>query len=312
MKTQSIPKAAFNFLAPATVAAPSGDTTAPAERLLTGIAYAGDVISDHWYWSRAAIDLSGVVIDTPLPLLNAHAHDCTIGMVTAANTQRGVIAIEARLFADVDDEAAAIAAKADKGFPWQLSVGIWPDSIEDVQPGATVQLNGKTLQGPLQIFRAARIREISVCALGADGNTSAQVFSAEADFITIPIHEVNPMPEPNPLQAELDAAKANIAALQAENETLRANFAAAQKSQREADIKALFTALGREYSDADAAPYYSFSAEQFAAVAKELKALKPNPPGYLFRAEGHDPDKGRGETGKTIDFNAIYAARSNR
>ena len=38
-----------------------------------------------------------------------------------------------------------------------------------------------------------------------------------------------------------------------------------------ADVKALFTALGREFNPSAAAPYLVLSAEQFAAIDKDLR-----------------------------------------
>lgn len=191
--TKKLPKTAFQFLAPASISKQEPSITV-SERTLTGIAYSGEIVTDHGYWQRLVIDLESLTVDTPIPLLCCHDQDETVGMVTTATTQAGNLAIEARLFADVDDEAAEIAAKADKGFPWQLSVGIWPSSIEEIQPGANLSINGRTFQGPMTVFRGGRVREISVCAIGADSKTSATVLNA-GDFIEIPIttHEDNPM-----------------------------------------------------------------------------------------------------------------------
>jgi len=139
-------------------------------------------------------------------------------MVVSANKDNGQLAIEARLFADVDDEAAAIAAKGDKGFPWQLSVGIWPASIEEVLAGASIPLNGTTLRGPLTIFRNSRIREVSVCAIGADRGAAATILNA-GETINIPFitHEESSM--------KLDEAQAKITELEAEVERLKAQHA---------------------------------------------------------------------------------------
>lgn len=212
MKTKKLPASAFQFLAPAGISTPD-DATASSERTLTGIAYSGGLVTDHGYWDALLIDLASLTVDSPIPLLCDHDQECSIGMVTSADASGGNLNIQARLFADIDDEAAEIAAKADKGFPWQLSVGIWPSSIENVPVGSSIELNGQAFPGPVNVFRGGRVREISVVAIGADPKTSATVLNA-GDSFEIPFinHEADAMSE------EL---KAKIAVLEAENAQLK-------------------------------------------------------------------------------------------
>ena len=219
--TTQLPKTAFQFLAPGSISG-QGPGTGASERALTGIAYSGEIVTDHGYWSRLVIDLASLSVDAPIPLLSCHNQDETVGMVTLATTQAGNLAIEARLFADVDDEAAAIAAKADKGFPWQLSVGIRPTSIEEIQTGVTLSINNRNFQGPLTVFRGGRVREISICAIGADSRTSATVLNA-GDFIEIPLitHEVDAMTLEE-AQAKITELEAELAQLKAQNTELSA------------------------------------------------------------------------------------------
>ncbi|WP_176371150.1 phage protease [Crenothrix polyspora] len=238
--TKKFPSTAFQFLAKADFSTP----TAKGERELTGIAYSGDVVTDHGYWNRLVIDLATLTVDTPIPLLQGHCHDDTIGLVTTVSTHTGQLSINARLFADVDDDAAEIAAKADKGFPWQLSVGIWPKSIEEVNPGESITVNNRTFTGPVVVFRNGRVREISVVAIGADHQTSATVltagFDTEIPFIT---HE-NPMTTEE-LKAKVDALSAELTAEKTKNVELSAkanpaNFVALAKfSEVQAELSAL-------------------------------------------------------------------------
>lgn len=210
MNKKTLPRSAFEFLAPAGISAPSDNP----ERRLTGVAYSGGMVTDQGYWSRLVIDLNSLSVDTPIPLLLNHDRDETVGMVTTATTQAGNLGIEAKLFSDCDDEAAEIAAKADKGFPWQLSVGIWPNSIEDVPAGNDISLNGQTFTGPVTVFRGGRVREVSVVAIGADHRTSATVLNAGEQFeIPIITHEDNTV--------TIEELKAKIADLEAENAQLK-------------------------------------------------------------------------------------------
>jgi hypothetical protein len=267
------------------------------------------------------IDLASLTIDTPIPLLCSHDHGETIGLVSSASAEGGQLAISARLFADVDDDAAEIAAKADKGFPWQLSVGIWPDSVEEVQTGATVQLNGRTFTGPITVFRNSRVREVSVCALGADHRTSATVLSGEGD--TVPVRfttQEHPMKveelqeQVAALKAQNEALAADNARLKADSEAREAQLAAERKAKREADIKALFSATGREFSEVSAQAYMDLSDAAFAAISADLSAsAKRSAPEYLFShvAVGGDEDGEavKGGTVAKLDASTIYANR---
>lgn len=243
MTQKNLPRSAFQFLASADISAPE---TASAERTLTGVAYSGGLVTDHGYWNALVIDLASLSVDTPIPLLMGHDHEETIGMVTSATTQAGNLGIEARLFADVDDDAAEIAAKADKGFPWQLSVGIWPNSIEEVPTGNSISLNGQTFTGPLTVFRGGRVREVSVVAIGADSRTSATVLSGAHEFqIPFTTHEDPAMSK------ELEA---KVAALEVEN----------------AQLKAQNTELSAKAPD----PAQFVPVDAMAAMQTELAAMK--------------------------------------
>lgn len=300
MSTKNLPRTAFQFLAPAGISSPD-DITASSERLLTGIAYSGELVTDHGYWSRLLIDLSSITVDTPIPLLVNHDPYETVGMVTVATTQAGNLGIEARLFADVDDDAAEIAAKADKGFPWQLSVGIWPDSIEEVPAGYDIALNGRLFQGPVTIFRGGRVREVSVVALGADHQTSATVLNV-GDSFDIPLitHEDN--------SVELEQLKERITALEAENNQLKTDLAAEQNAKAQAEqalqasqaqarlsaIDELAVKLNKTFSEDDINQFKALPDEAFTFMAAQLFSANPQAPEHLFheQATGGEQESG--------------------
>lgn len=145
---------------------------APGDRAFSGTAYSGGVILDHPIHVRVAFDLTSTTFETPAPAMLDH--DVPVGVVQSASLGRD-IRIAGKLFAGSDPVALSIARKADGGMPWQLSVRIYPGSIDTIQPGGHVMLNGMMLTGPLEIFRHNRIREVSFCALGADDGTSVRI-----------------------------------------------------------------------------------------------------------------------------------------
>lgn len=272
------------------------------ERTFSGIAYAGGVITDHSWYSAVAFDLATTTAETPLPLLFNHCGS-PIGVIEtiAIGTQ---IEIAGRLFADIDETAKDIAVKADKGIKWQLSVGIFPNETAHLN-GQNI-INGQSFAGDITLLKQNRIREVSFVTLGADDKTRANVFNASQQ-------------EPQPTQEqdimtpeEAKALQDENATLKAENEKLKNDFAASQKAQRETEIKNLFSAIGREYSEASAAQYFTFSAEQFALVSKELtEAKKTELPAHLFSSQANNGVEQPQTTQPVINAQDIYNKMNN-
>lgn len=266
-RTLTLDATALCFAAPVTLAAAE---PAAADRTFSGVAYGGGVVTDHAAWDAVGFDLAGLTAAAPMPLLLQHDSDRVIGVIDRAHNDGSQLVIGGRLFTAADADARAVAAKADAGLPWQMSVGIWFDRIEEVAPGAAFSLNGGAHQGPAVVARQSRVREVSFVALGADSSTHASVFGRGAVPLTLTVTPFTtgapPMADlapdtitPEQLSAETaraDAAESALAALQAQ-------FAARERSEREAAVMAL---LGDAYSAELAAPYLDMTGAQFAAV----------------------------------------------
>ena len=267
----------YQFLAPAELA-PGKDPTIP--RTFSGVAYSGDVITDHGAFARVAFDLARLKFKTPAPLLSGHDQRTPVGVIKAADVGSDFV-ISGDLFSTIDDAAKGIAAKADAGFPWQMSVGIFPGKIEEIPAGTTIELNGRQMDGPLSVFRNSRVREVSFCALGADSQTSATVFTAE------------PLPTPEPIlmetkpddqKAVIEDLQAQLTSANAEAEDLKKQLKEFAAAKRKGEVVSLFSALGREVTEEFAAPYMDLTDVQFAAVSADLLAMKPKPAAHLFSA----------------------------
>lgn len=72
-------------------------------------------------------------------------------------------------------DAKEISADAQKGYPFQTSIGAKLIKGYVLEEGETAEVNGKTWEGPLIVATKTRIREISITVLGADSETSAVV-----------------------------------------------------------------------------------------------------------------------------------------
>jgi hypothetical protein len=289
MKTQN---PLLHFLADFQLSQP----TAKGERTFSGIAYAGGVITDHSWFKAVAFDLTTTQAETPLPLLFNHGGS-PIGVIETVSigTQ---IEIAGRLFADIDPVAKDIAAKADRGIVWQLSVGIFPAETANLNSTQNHTINGQSFTGEITLLKQNRIREVSFVTMGADDKTQVTVFNT-----TQKPQETTMTPE------EIKALQDENARLKNENSQFKADAEAAQKVVRETEIKNLFAAIGRDYSEATAAPYFSFNAEQFKAVSADLltqkETQKTNLPAHLFGTQATDGVEQQ-PTAAVIDTTAIY------
>lgn len=229
------------------------------KRTFSGVAYSGEVITDHWYWTRVIFDLDSMQIKGRIPALLEHSSRQRAGAINThtISHQEGLV-VHGDLMSN--EFGTQVAQDSDDGFPWQMSVRIEPAKTEEVAADQTVIVNGKTLQGPITIFRGGRIREVSFCALGADENTMAVAAS----------HNPNQPTEDTDV-TELEKAQARIQELETKNselEALNKQFAAAK---REAEITALGKDLGKEFSAEDITEMKALDDSAFAFSAKQLR-----------------------------------------
>lgn len=264
------PVEAFRFAAQAAV-----DGEQPkdgAAGTFTGTAYSGELIRNHWFWGSVIFDLASTRAADRVPVLIQHDPGQRAGF--AALSFGDQITAEGTLMANAHGEAVASESRA--GFPWQMSVRIEPDSIEEIASGAQVTVNGRAVTGPAHVFRNNVIREVSFTPVGADPATEAQAMA----------HRFTAKPPEQP-DMELKEALDRIAALEAENrslaETAQRSDAAAKEAQealqkfardkREAAVKELFAAIGREHTPESAAPYMAMDELAFSAVAADLRKI---------------------------------------
>lgn len=253
---------------------------------ISGVAYSGGPVMG----GIAVIDLASTKIAMPAPLLASHEHDEVIGALTQGNNTGAELTVAGELYSDIDDTARAIAAKAKRGHPWQLSVGIYGMNFEDVAPGNVVTVNGREFKGPITVLRGGTVREVSVVALGSDAETNAAFFSAHSaatktgdESMTI-----------EQLQAQVAALTAQVSELTAARDRAKADVddrdakiveltAAADQARRDAratEVKALFAEIGQSFTEEAAAPYMELPAATFTAISAQLKA-RPALPEHL-------------------------------
>ena len=228
------------------------------KRTFSGVAYSGEVITDHWYWTRVIFDLDSMQIKGRIPALLEHSSRQRAGAINThtISHQEGLV-VHGDLMSN--EFGTQVAQDSDDGFPWQMSVRIEPAKTEEVAADQTVIVNGKTLQGPITIFRGGRIREVSFCALGADENTMAVAAS----------HNPN---QPTEDTDVTDLEKAQAAQTQAEKERddAQEELKKFKADKREGDIKALETSLNKQFSAEEKTSYTNMDDTSFAFMSQQL------------------------------------------
>lgn len=235
------------------------------KRTFSGVAYSGEVITDHWYWDRIIFDLDSMQIKGRIPALLDHSTRQRAGAINSHSIdhQNG-LTVSGDLMSN--EFGTQVAQDSDDGFPWQMSVRIEPSSVEEIAADKTVLVNGKTHQGPITVFRGGRIREVSFCALGADDNTNAVAAS----------HSPKNFNQPEDTNVDLEQAKAKITELEGQVSTLTEQNKQFAAAKREAEISALGKDLGKEFSAEDIEEMKKLDDGAFAFSTKQLRQFSAN------------------------------------
>lgn len=276
-------------------------------RSFSGVAYSGGIARD--YFDQVVIDLASLSTSPAMPLLLQHDPYEVIGAITGSSITDAGLMVSGELFSDIDDKAASIAKKHQRGARYQMSVGLFDATREDVPAGKKASINGQTFDGPLMILKNGIVREVSVVALGSDPQTSASFFS-QPDSTTINHKEKNTMDEDKlritELETQLAEARQELDGKQAELEQIAL-------SARTAAVKDLFAAVSKEFTAESSAPYLSMTADQFSAASADLKAagarqLDPK----LFSQQVTDGAEAQAKPVTTLSLTGIYALRAEQ
>lgn len=267
------------------------------KRTFSGVAYSGEVITDHWYWKQVIFDLDSMQIKGRIPALLEHSSYQRAGAIEShAISYESGLTVSGILLSN--EFGAQVATDSDDGFPWQMSVRIEPSSIDEIQAGNTVTVNGKLLHGPITVFRGGRIREVSFCALGADENTMAVAAS----------HNPN-NPQEDTDVTELEQAKAALQQAETERDNALNELKQFKADKRNDDISALEKELKTQFSAEDKTAYTAMDDASFSFTVKQLRQFSGknspanNGPSNLFthQAKSDESEKQTFGAGSLVD-----------
>jgi hypothetical protein len=241
-------------------------------RSFSGVAYGGGVVRDHSWFDAVVFDLSTTKAPDKMPVLLEHKSGDIVGYTERVEIG-GDIKVSGKVFAR--EAGQKVADMADEGFPWQMSVRIYPETISEYSERETVTVNGVRHQGPITVLRDSLIREVSFCVLGADRETTANIFNLQERDMQ---HgETNPAAgavsrdlalqalsdEKNEFRAQADEAKSQHARLLAEHADLKGQF---QSLQFEYKSAAESLADARRQAEEYRAKYEALSRDSRRAV----------------------------------------------
>jgi len=175
METTAVaPPETLNLVADVALSAAGSKDKLPAVHIL---AYGGNLMKVPG-WGDIVIDLAGLDVSASVAILSDHD-----------STRRGVVGhgraevAGGRLTVAGTISATTAAAKeivesARNGFAWEASVGLEVHEQRRVAAGETVAVNGRTIRalaGGFTLVARGRLREVSIVALGCDGDTSVSI-----------------------------------------------------------------------------------------------------------------------------------------
>lgn len=259
----------------------SGEGDGP--RRFSGIAYSGEAIVGHWAWGDVVFDLDSMTLPDRLPALVDHDRGQRAGVIDQfqIDAENG-LTVSGYL---LDNESGrSVAADADAGFPWQMSVHIEPRQIDEA---SDVTVNGHRFERQVTVFRQSSIREVSFTPTGADSQTAARVFHHQ------PNHEDHSMTteelkqQLDTVTAERDAARTEATQFKTERDEARDALTQRIRTERKQQFAAV---MGDEPSDEEMDAIAGMSDTQFSLLLK--KPTAPTPDDKLFSEQATGGDTG--------------------
>jgi predicted phage tail protein len=191
------------------------------------VAYTGGPMKVAGWRHPVVIDLAGLAIPSQSrPIRFGHDASAGVGHTSTVGVEDGRLVASGVISRDTH-AAKEVVASAKNGFPWQASVGASVEAFEFLRENQTATVNGREVQGPLNIVRRATLGEISFVDLGADGGTTASIAASgeagggsdggsdgAAPTPPTPLHSGSASPDPvRELRAQMAAETDRIAAI---------------------------------------------------------------------------------------------------
>lgn len=270
----------------------TAEDTEKKRRTFDAEVYSGGRIDNHYYWGRSGvvIDLNGLQLKPKTGLIEDHFGGKRVGVATAYEVTNS---FKAKGHFLSNEKAREIVQDIDEEYPFQMSWWADPESIEEIAPGKTVEVNGQQFTGPLHVFRNVRVHEITICGVGADTQTTIEAFSGKAN--------PNPTKEDTDV-TELEQVKDALKQAETERDAAQTELKQFKAQKRNDDIAALEAELKTQFSVEDKAAYTAMDDSSFSFTAKQLRqfSAKNTPanasPAHLFTHQAKADESNKKQT----------------
>lgn len=160
----------------------AADAAAGSRARFSGVVYSGGPL--RTWFGDVYLDLEGMVAQLPGASLFNHGwvmpgEQAELGVVESVRVT--ALGVEVGGYFLDNETGRRVASTGAQGYPWEMSIHAEADDfsvIEQVGPGATAIVNGRTVHGPCEVYRRWRLRESTVCHLGLDPDTALSIAAA--------------------------------------------------------------------------------------------------------------------------------------
>lgn len=147
------------------------------------------------FMDPVVVDLTGMEVSAKQrPILKDHNAATPVGHTEAKSGKGNGITIgedfidAEGVFSVIDANSELIITSSDNGMMWQASIGADVISVEFIDEGESVTVNGQLFEGPLIVARKSVLKEISLLPLGADDTTENMVTASAVGIREMEIH----------------------------------------------------------------------------------------------------------------------------
>lgn len=132
------------------------------------------------FYSPVIVELSGLKASRDrIPIFLDHDPSRIVGQTDSVTIDSSGVRMTGAILGGGAD-AAKVVELARDGFEWQASIGADIVRQEFLKGGEKAVVNGREVAGPLLIARESRLKETSFVAIGADGQTTANVAASDS------------------------------------------------------------------------------------------------------------------------------------
>lgn len=158
------------------VAAAEGDTKSVPR--FEVVAYTGVPMYLAGFELPVVVDLEGMQFAKNIVANLDHEQRERVGHVTEKEIADGQVKLSGLASAATAAKKEVVDSAKD-GFVWEASIEAYLESIDEIDAGETVEVNGREVAGPVMVARKSKLVGFGFVPHGADDNTSAKIAASK-------------------------------------------------------------------------------------------------------------------------------------